>query len=54
MERSSSFLAVPLRKQTEKYGALTIPDYFEARFGDKSHALRIVSLVIIIFFSKRF
>ena len=47
---SWTFLAVPLRRQTEKYGALTIPDYFEARFGDRSHALRIVSMVIIIFF----
>jgi len=44
------FLAVPLRRQTEKYGALTIPDYFEARFGDKSHSLRVISMLIIIFF----
>ena len=44
------FLALPLRRETEKYGALTIPDYFEARFGDKSRALRVVSMGIIIFF----
>lgn len=44
------FIAEPLRRQTEKYGALTIPDYFEARFGDKSHALRVISMLIIIFF----
>jgi sodium/proline symporter len=44
------FLAVPLRRQTEKYGALTIPDYFEARFGDSTHSLRIISMLIIIFF----
>jgi len=44
------FLALPLRRETEKYGALTIPDYFEARFGDKSRSLRIVSMGIIIFF----
>ena len=47
---SWTFLALPLRKQTEKYGALTIPDYFEARFGDKSRALRVISMAIIIFF----
>jgi len=50
---SWTFLALPLRKQTGKYDALTIPDYFEARFasaGDRSRALRIVSMVIIIFF----
>jgi sodium/proline symporter len=44
------FLAVPLRRQTEKYGALTIPDYFEARFGDNTRVLRVISMLIIIFF----
>lgn len=47
---SWSFLAVPLRKQTARYGALTIPDYFEARFGEKSRALRVISMAIILFF----
>jgi sodium/proline symporter len=50
---SWTFLAVPLRRQTGEYGALTIPEYFEARFagfGGRSHALRIVSMLIIIFF----
>jgi sodium/proline symporter len=44
------FLAVPLRRQTEKYGAITIPDYFEARFNDQTRLLRVVSMLIIIFF----
>jgi sodium/proline symporter len=44
------FLALPLRRETEKYGALTIPDYFAARFGDRGRSLRIVSMAIIIFF----
>jgi sodium/proline symporter len=44
------FLAVPLRRQTEKYGALTIPDYFAARFGGNGKALRVISMLIIIFF----
>jgi sodium/proline symporter len=39
-----------LRVQTERLGALTLPDYFEARFGDRSHLLRIVSMVVIVFF----
>jgi sodium/proline symporter len=47
---SWAFLAVPLRRQTEKYGALTIPDYFEARFGDRTRSLRVLSMFIIIFF----
>ncbi len=44
------FIAEPLRRQTEKYGAITIPDYFAARFGDKSRTLRVISMLIIIFF----
>jgi len=47
---SWAFLALPLRRQTERYGALTIPDYFAARFGDGGRALRIVSMVIVLFF----
>lgn len=47
---SWTFLAIPLRRQTERYGALTIPDYFEARFSDHTRVLRLVSMVIIIFF----
>jgi len=39
-----------LRVQTERLGALTLPDYFEARFGDTSHLLRIVSMAVIVFF----
>jgi len=43
-------VARKLRTQTEKLGALTLPDYFEARFGDASHVLRIVSMSVIVFF----
>ncbi|MFQ5511217.1 MAG: sodium/proline symporter [Candidatus Krumholzibacteriia bacterium] len=51
---SWSFIAFHLRKQTEKLGALTLPDYFEMRFSDAPFALRrslrIVSMLIIILF----
>jgi len=47
---SWTFIAEPLRRETERYGALTIPDYFEARYGDRSRSLRLVSMAIIIFF----
>ncbi len=47
---SWTLLALPLRKATEKLGALTLPDYFEMRFRDKSRVLRTVSMLIIIFF----
>ncbi len=47
---SWTLVARRLRVQTEKLGALTLPDYFEARFNDASHLLRIVSMAVIVFF----
>lgn len=47
---SWALIAIPLRRMTEKYGALTLPDYFEMRFGDRSKMLRTVSMAIILFF----
>ena len=46
-------VAPRLRVYTEEAGdAITIPDYFEKRFEDKSRALRVLSsIVIIIFFT---
>jgi len=35
---------------TEKHNALTLPDLFENRFSDNTHALRIVATIIIILF----
>jgi sodium/proline symporter len=39
-----------LREQTERYGALTLADYFEAHHNDTSHLLRITATLIILFF----
>jgi len=51
---SWALIAMPLRRQTEKLGALTIPDYFAMRFADApaplKRTLRILSMLIIIFF----
>ncbi len=47
---SWTLVAKRLRIQTEKLGALTLPDYFEARYQDKSHLLRIISMAVIVFF----
>jgi len=47
---SWTLVARRLRVQTERLGALTLPDYFEARFKDGSHLLRIASMAIIVFF----
>lgn len=46
-------VAPRLRTYTELANdAITVPDYFEERFHDRSHALRLVSaLVIIVFFA---
>ncbi len=44
------YAAPRLRLHTEKHNDLTIPDYFESRFNDNSHALRLVSACIIIIF----
>ncbi len=46
-------VAPRLRQQTADYDdALTIPDFFEKRFADNSHLLRVIaSIVIIIFFT---
>ncbi len=44
------YAAPELRKQTEIKDDITIPDYFESRFNDKSHLLRLISAVIIIVF----
>lgn len=45
------FVAKPLRLYTYKLkDAITIPDYFAARFEDKSNALRVTTAVVIILF----
>jgi len=33
---SWTFIAIPLRRETARLGALTLPDYFELRFGDSA------------------
>lgn len=45
------FVASRLRSFTEKCrNAMTIPDYLDARFQDKTHLLRIVAVSIILIF----
>lgn len=47
------FVAPRLRMYTEMADdSITIPDFFENRFNDSSHALRVISaLVIVVFFT---
>lgn len=44
------FYAPKIREFTEKADCITIPDFFEARFNDKSGVLRIVLVVIFLIF----
>ena len=45
------FVAKRLRKYSEKNNSVTIPDFFEHRFRDKSHTLLLISsLIIVVFF----
>ena len=40
-------VARPFKEFTDRYNAITVPDYLADRFKDRGHALRIVSAVII-------
>ncbi|MGD2247414.1 MAG: sodium/proline symporter [Candidatus Methanofastidiosia archaeon] len=43
-------IAKRLRNVTEKLDALTLPDYFEGRFKDNTHMVRVVTLAPIVVF----
>ncbi len=44
------FYAPKIREYTEKTKSITIPDFFEARFNDKSGLLRIILVIIFLIF----
>jgi sodium/proline symporter len=43
-------LAPRIRKQAEQYDSMTVPDYLESRFDDKSGIIRVVSVLTILVF----
>lgn len=43
-------LARKFRREAEKYGAMTMPEYFSAKFPEKANAIRVLSTIIIVFF----
>jgi sodium/proline symporter len=46
-----ALIATPLRVRTEQLGdALTLPDYFERRFDDRTRVLRLISAALILVF----
>lgn len=42
------FIAEPMRKNSHRYQAVTIPDYLESCFKDKTHTLRLIAVFIIL------
>ena len=38
------FMAGRFKRLSDRYGALTVPDYLEARFRDTGHGLRLVGI----------
>ena len=44
------FISRRLRTKSEQLGAITIPDFFEARYDDSSRWLRVTATLIIVFF----
>ncbi len=44
------FIAAPLRVKSEELGAITISEYFERRFEDKTRALRLLTAIVILVF----
>lgn len=44
------YYAPRIRRFSEKYDCITIPDFFAERFGDKNGALRWIVVIIIILF----
>lgn len=43
-------IAEPLRRESARLNALTLPEFFTARFGVKTNAIRLVATGIIVFF----
>ncbi len=43
-------IAKDLRVQSEKYNAITLPNFFSEKLGEKGDVIRIVSSLIIVFF----
>ncbi|HSK10346.1 MAG TPA: sodium/proline symporter [Vicinamibacterales bacterium] len=43
-------LARRFRSEADRYGALTMPDYFSSKFPEKAYAIRLLSTLIIVFF----
>lgn len=47
---SWQFMAKLFKRRTDKYGAITIPDYLESHFKSKTHTLRIIAASVLVIF----
>lgn len=43
-----TLVALPFKEYTDRYHAITVPDYLEARFRDTRHLIRLISVGIIL------
>jgi len=43
-----TLVALPFKEYTDRYDAITVPDYLTARFRDRTHAFRWIALVVIL------
>ncbi len=43
-------IAERLRRLSVRFSAITLPDFFESRFHDETHVLRITAMILIVFF----
>lgn len=41
-------VARPFKEYTDRYGAITVPDYLEERFRDTSKTLRVISVLVLL------
>ena len=47
---SWQFMAKRFKRRSDKYGAITIPDYLQSHFKSVSHTLRVVAAVVLVVF----
>lgn len=47
---SWQFMAKRFKKRSDKFGAITIPDYLQSHFQSKTHTLRIVAASVLVIF----
>lgn len=42
------FVARPFKAYTDRYDAITVPDFLQARFRDTTHVFRVLSAIVIL------